>query len=168
MLEIGAGTGLNLRHYPEGIEELVLAEPGAAMASHIDTARYRGDAPVSRVDARAEALPFPDASFDTVVSTLVLCTVADPRLAVAEARRVLRPGGRLLFLEHVRSESAWLGRWQDRLAPGWAAFAEGCQCNRETLPTIAAELRVDSVESRKWRGMAPVVRPLIVGTAVAE
>lgn len=169
VLELGAGTGLNLRHYPAtGIKELVLTEPGAAMAAHIDTSRFRGEAPVRLVGARAEALPFPDESFDTVVATLVFCTVADPELAVAEARRILRPGGRLLFCEHVRAASPRLSRWQDRLADGWADFAEGCRCNRETLPTIEARFRLDSVESASWRGMVPLVSPLAVGEAVAD
>ncbi|MFN8218043.1 MAG: class I SAM-dependent methyltransferase [Solirubrobacterales bacterium] len=169
VLELGAGTGLNLRRYPsEGIEELVLTEPGGAMAARIDTSRFPGTAPVRLLDARAEALPFPDASFDTVVSTLVLCTVAEPALAVAEARRVLRPGGRLLFLEHVRSETARWARWQDRLAGPWATFAEGCQCNRDTLATIAAELEVEAAETASWGGMVPVVRPLVIGAALAS
>src|SRR5215210_5440442 len=95
VLEIGAGTGLNVRHYPDGLD-LVLTEPDEAMAE--------------RLRARAEALPFADDSFDTVVSTLVLCTVPDQPAALREIARILRPGGRLLFAEHVRSDSARWGR----------------------------------------------------------
>ncbi len=113
VLEIGAGTGLNLRHYPADLDELVLAEPGARIGGHIDLGRAPAGVPTRLEQAPAEYLPFEDGSFDTVVSTLVLCTVSDPRRAVAEVARVLRPGGRLLFLEHVRAER--------RLAPGDAA-----------------------------------------------
>jgi SAM-dependent methyltransferase len=167
VLEIGAGTGLNLRHYTDAVEELVLAEPVEQMAGKIDVSVRDDDLAVSVVQARAEELPFADDAFDTVVSTLVLCTVADPERALAEIRRVLRPGGRLLFLEHVRSDSPRLARWQERLAGPWAAFAEGCRCDRDTLPAIASHLAVEEVEHEKWRGMVPIVHPLVVGAAVA-
>jgi SAM-dependent methyltransferase len=166
VLEIGAGTGLNVSLYPSaGIDEIVLAEPVAAMAQRIDAGF--GDAPVSVVQAAAEELPFADDSFDTVVSTLVLCTVGDQERALAEIARVLRPGGRLLFCEHVRAESPRLGRWQDRLAEPWAAWAAGCRCDRETLGAIGGHLRVTRVEAERWRGMPFVVKPLVVGEAVA-
>jgi ubiquinone/menaquinone biosynthesis C-methylase UbiE len=167
VLEIGAGTGLNLAHYPETIDELVLAEPGAEMGGRIDTSRFRGSAPASTVRAAAEELPFEDDRFDTVVSTMVLCTVADPQRAVAETVRVLRPGGQLLFCEHIEAESPRLRRWQHRLAGPWAAFAEGCRCDRATLETIGAAMRIESVEHDRWRGMPPLVRPLVIGSAVA-
>lgn len=167
VLEIGAGTGLNVRHYPDSIDELILTEPVEAMAKRIDTSVRDDDVPVSVVAARAEDLPFADDSFDTVVSTMVLCTVGDPGLAVAEIERVLRPGGQLLFCEHVRSESPRLARWQDRLERPWAAFAEGCRCNQDTLATISARLRVERIERARWRGMVPIVHPLIVGAAGA-
>ena len=167
VLEIGAGTGLNVEHYPDGIETLVLAEPVEEMAARIDVSGRSGTTPVSVVRARAEDLPFADDMFDTVVSTMVLCTVEDAERSIAEIRRVLAPGGRLLFCEHVRSESARLARWQDRLARPWAAFAEGCQCNRDTLEAIGAELSVERVERDKWRGMTPLVHPLVLGEAVA-
>ncbi len=167
VLEIGAGTGLNLPHYPTDLERLVLAEPGELMGGHIDLRR----APVgveTRVErAAAEALPFADESFDTVVSTLVLCTVADPRRAVAEIARVLRPGGRLLFLEHVAAEPGWRRSMQRRSAGAWAGFADGCRCDRDTLATIEAQLRTRSVERAKWRGMPAIVKPLVYGVATA-
>ncbi len=155
VLEIGAGTGLNLPHYPEGIE-LVLTEPDAPMAR-------RAGRPV--VPASAESLPFEDATFDTVVSTLVLCTVADPARAIAEFRRVLRPGGRLLFIEHVRGEER-LARWQDRLDHPWRRIGNGCHANRDTLAALreggfAVEARGDV-----WHRMPRLIRPLAIGTAV--
>lgn len=167
VLEIGAGTGLNLPHYPETIDELVLAEPGAEMWARIDTSGFRGGAPASAVRAAAEELPFEDDRFDTVVSTMVLCTVADPQRAVAEAVRVLRPGGQLLFCEHVEAEAPRLRRWQHRLAGPWAAVADGCRCDRATLETIGAAMRIESVERDRWRGMPPLVTPLVIGSAVA-
>ena len=166
VLEIGAGTGLNLRHYPAaGIEELVLAEPATAMAAKIDLSRFSGEAPVSVVNAPAERLPFPADSFDTVVSTMVLCTVADPERSLAEISRVLRPGGRLLFCEHVESDGRVLGAAQRRLAGPWAAFAEGCRCDRRTVETIGRLMVLGRTERESWRGMTPLVRPLVLGSA---
>jgi ubiquinone/menaquinone biosynthesis C-methylase UbiE len=165
VLEIGAGTGLNLRHYPSSLDELVLAEPVEEMAQRIDASARDDDVPVSVVHARAEELPFADDSFDTVVSTLVLCTVADPERSLAEIRRVLKPGGAFLFCEHVRSESARLARWQHRLAGPWGAFAEGCRCDRDTLSAISRQLRLEGVERERWAGMPIIVHPLVTGAA---
>jgi ubiquinone/menaquinone biosynthesis C-methylase UbiE len=128
----------------------------------------RSERPARVVAAPAEALPFADGTFDTVVSTLVLCTVADVQAAVAEARRVLRPGGRLLFVEHVRAATPRLARWQDRLAGPWAAFAQGCRCNRPTEALLEREFRLDSVERGSWRGMPALVHPLVIGRACVE
>ncbi|MGH3335750.1 MAG: class I SAM-dependent methyltransferase [Nocardioides sp.] len=168
VLEIGAGTGLNLSHYPDEIDELVLVEPSEPMANQLERRRSKSGRSARIVAAPAEALPFGDGSFDTVVSTLVLCTVADPEGALAEVRRVLRPGGRLLFCEHVRSDSARVARWQDRLADAWAGFADGCRCNRDTLATISSQMEVAAVECASWRGMPHLVRPLVLGVAVVR
>ncbi|HYV67862.1 MAG TPA: class I SAM-dependent methyltransferase, partial [Myxococcales bacterium] len=117
-------------------------------------------------EAGAEKLPFEDSSFDTAVATLVLCTVPDPGAAVAEARRVLKPGGRLLFLEHVRSEQPGLARWQDRLERPWRFFGDGCHCNRDTVSTISASgLQVGEVEQDELPKAPPLVRPLVIGSA---
>ncbi len=167
VLEIGAGTGLNLRHYPAGLDRLVLAEPGALMGDRIDLGLAPDDVDAELVRAAAEDLPFPDDSFDTVVATLVLCTVADPRRALREVERVLRPGGQLLFLEHVRADSGWRRRLQRRSVRAWAAFADGCQCDRPTLATIEESLRVESIGRGAWRGMPAVVKPLVWGRATA-
>jgi SAM-dependent methyltransferase len=165
VLEIGAGTGLNLPHYPADLDRLVLVEPGEMMGSHIDLGRAPAEVPADLVRAPAEYLPFADASFDTVISTLVLCTVADPDRAVAEAARVLRPGGRLLFLEHVRADPGLRRTLQRRLARPWAGFADGCRCDRDTLATIEAKMRIEAVERSAWRGMPSIVKPLIRGSA---
>jgi ubiquinone/menaquinone biosynthesis C-methylase UbiE len=127
-----------------------------------------GDAavPVRVVRAPAEELPFEDASFDYVVSTLVLCTVNDPKRALAEARRLLKPGGKLVFMEHVRSEDPKLARWQDRLHPLQLRLGHGCNCNRDTLANVTGSgFRVESLERDTIRKAPPIVRPLIVGTA---
>jgi ubiquinone/menaquinone biosynthesis C-methylase UbiE len=166
VLEVGAGTGLNLRHYPVAIDELVLTEPVVSMARRLERRAGKGKRQPRVVLAPAERLPFPDDAFDTVVSTLVLCTVPEPDRALAEIRRVLKPGGSLLFIEHVRSDSERLARWQDRLARPWAAFASGCQCNRNTLELVEASgMRLADVDRRKWGGMPHVVRPLAIGSA---
>lgn len=165
VLEIGAGTGLNLPHYPAGLEGLILVEPGEAMADHIDLSQAPPDVPVTLLRAPAEHLPFDDDSFDTVVSTLVLCTVSDPARAVAEISRVLKPGGHLLFLEHVGADQGWRRALQRRSARAWAAFADGCRCDRPTLATIEAQLQVESVERGSWRAMPAIVKPLVWGSA---
>ncbi len=166
VLEIGAGTGLNLPHYPAKLDQLVLAEPAANMGDRINLGRAPDGVTARLERAPAEELPFADDSFDTVVSTLVLCTVGDPQRAVAEVARVLRPGGRLLFLEHVRAEPGWRQTLQRRSAAAWAAFADGCRCDRTTLETIEARMRVESVQSGSWRGMPAIVKPLVWGRAV--
>jgi SAM-dependent methyltransferase len=164
VLELGAGTGLNLSHYP-AVAELVLTEPDHAMRGRLARRVAKSRRPARVVAAGAEALPFADASFDTVVSTLVLCTVQDLDAALAEVRRVLAPGGRLLLIEHVRASSSRLERWQDRLAGPWGAFADGCRCNQPTVERLeAAGLRVD-LQPDRWRGMPALVAPLVVGTA---
>lgn len=165
VLEIGAGTGLNIGHYPEGIDELVLAEPEPAMRRRL-ARRLRRHAYAARiVDASAERLPLPDDSVDTVVSTLVLCTVADPERALCEIARVLRPGGQFLFIEHVRAQSTLLARWQDYLFTAWRGFAGGCCCNRPIADLIRG-CGFDMVaDDAVWRGMPRIVHPLIVGRA---
>lgn len=161
VLEIGAGTGANFAHYPEGMRVIAL-EPDPHM---LKRAQSRIDE-LGRTDievrlAPAESLPVANASFDTVVATLVLCTVADVPRSLAEMRRVLRPGGRVVFIEHVRSEGA-LGRAQDVLRPVWSYFGAGCQLNRRTEDALnAAGLQVDITKHMK---AAPWL-PLIIGSA---
>jgi ubiquinone/menaquinone biosynthesis C-methylase UbiE len=164
VLEIGAGTGLNARHYPDGLQQLVLTEPVDGMADRLEKRLAREGLDAEVVRAGAERLPFPDASFDTVVSTMVLCTVPDAQAAIDEIRRVLRPGGKLLFIEHVRADGV-LGRIQDRLERPWKAFADGCVCTRDTLTTLGDAFGRVEAEPAKWAGMPALVHPLHVGHA---
>jgi ubiquinone/menaquinone biosynthesis C-methylase UbiE len=166
-VEVGAGTGLNLPHYRTDVDDLVLLEPDAAMRAHLEQRYATGRRPAQVIAAPAEHLPFDDASVDTVVSTLVLCTVDAPDRALHEIRRVLRPDGQFLFIEHVRSESPLLARWQDRLAPPWRRFARGCRCNRATAALISQSgFAFEEVHEASWRAMPPIVRPLVAGRAV--
>jgi len=168
VLEIGAGTGLNLAHYPAAVEELVLAEPEEPMARRLEARLASLGRAAQVVRAPAEALPFEDERFDTVVCTLVLCTVEDPERALAEIDRVLRPGGRLLFLEHVRSEDPRVARWQDRVHGIWLRCGHGCNCNRPTPALIErSPLEIEAIERGELPKSPPIVRPLVSGRAVA-
>jgi ubiquinone/menaquinone biosynthesis C-methylase UbiE len=169
LLEVGPGPGMNLPHYrPAQIEELVLAEPEEPMARRLERRVAEHGLPARVVRVPAEALPFDDGSFDAVVCTFVLCTVPEPEAALRELRRVLRPGGALLLIEHVRSESARLARWQDRLEAPWRWFAHGCHCNRRTADTLArSAFTVDRLEPGEVPKASPLVRPMISGRAVA-
>ncbi len=165
-IDIGAGTGANLGLFPEAVTELVLSEPDEHMAKRLRRRLGESGAGAKLVEAPAERLPFEDSSFDTAVFTLVLCTVPDPAAALAEAARILRPGGRLLFVEHVRAEDPGLARWQDRLEKPWRFLGDGCHCNRDTVATIeASPLTVERVEHDRLPKAPPLVRPLVRGSA---
>ena len=167
-LEIGAGTGLNLEHWPASVERLVLTEPDPHMTKRLREKVTAAGRPAEVVDAPGEQLPFPDNSFDTVALTLVLCTAPDPAAVLREVDRVLRPGGRLLFLEHVRADDPKLARWQDRLHGPWYLFGNGCHCNRDTVATIeASPLHLERAERGEIPGAVPIVRPKVVGRAGA-
>ena len=164
-LEIGAGTGLNLDRWPK-VEELVLSEPDSHMAAQLRRKLTSRGRRAEVVEAPAERLPFADASFDTVALTYVLCTVPDVPGALREIDRVLKPGGRLLFLEHVRSGDPGLARWQDRLHGAWYLFANGCHCNRDTLAAIdASPLQLERAAHGEIPAAAPLVKPLVTGAA---
>jgi SAM-dependent methyltransferase len=203
VVEIGAGTGVNLDLYGAGTEDLTLIEPDPHMGAKLrDRLAERSDdgpasSPAARatdiagsppgavdvptaaspggsvppparlVTAPAEAIPFDDDTFDTAVATLVLCTVPDPVVAISELARVLKPGGRLLFIEHVRADDPGAARRQDRLEKPWRFMADGCHCNRDTEATLAASaFRIESIDQGTLPKAMPIVRPLIRGTAV--
>jgi ubiquinone/menaquinone biosynthesis C-methylase UbiE len=166
VIEIGAGTGLNLDHYPRDLEQLVLTEPSAAMAAKLKDRLARDSHMAEVVAAPAEQLPYPDDYFDFAIATLVLCTVPDPAAALAEIRRVLKSDGCLLLIEHVRSDDPARAKWQDRLEVPWRIFGNGCHCNRETESLVrAAGLDFTTIEHSKLRKSPPLVRPLIQGRA---
>lgn len=168
VLEIGAGTGHNFAHYPADLERLVLTEPSAAMAAKLRRRVETSGRIAEVVEAPADELPFADDEFDTVVGTLVLCTVDDVERSLAEIRRVLKPGGQLLLIEHVRSDDPGRAKWQDRMETPWRIFGNGCRCNRDTEQLVAAAgFEFSELEHGKMRKSPPIVRPLIQGRAVA-
>ena len=167
ILEIGAGTGTNLRLY-RAAERVIALEPDSAMRARAHDAALEARVPVEVVEGDAMALPFPDASFDTVVFSLVLCTVPDMERVLAEARRGLRPGGTLRFYEHVRAQEPQLARWQDRLERPWGWVGRGCHPNRDTAAAVdAAGFDVLSLEEFDFPAMPLIVRPHIIGIAEA-
>jgi SAM-dependent methyltransferase len=165
VLEIGAGTGRNLPLY-RNATRVVALEPGPGMRARAEQAARAAQLAVEVADGRAEALPFPDAAFDTVVASLVLCTVPDLTQALAEAHRVLRPGGTLRFYQHVRADDPRLARWQDRLERPWGWLAAGCHPNRDVVAAIAAAgFRVLELDRFDFQIMPPLVRPHVLGVA---
>ncbi len=152
VLELGAGSGLNFALYvPEQVERVEAIEPDATMRRYAEPRRAAAPVPITLTRAPAEALPFADGTFDSVVATLVLCSVADPVQALREVRRVLKPGGALLLLEHVRAKSAFAGRVQDMMTPFTTRLAGGCHWNRDTAAAVAgAGFQVTSL--RQVRG----------------
>jgi ubiquinone/menaquinone biosynthesis C-methylase UbiE len=167
VIEIGAGTGANLAFYGPEVTELVLTEPEEPMARRLERKAAGAGLRASIVRAPAERLPFPDDSFDSAISTLVLCTVPDQSRALAEIRRVLRPGGQLLFLEHVRSEDPSVAKWQDRITPLWRRVGNGCHPNRTTAEAIRSSFAAVEVEHGSIPKAPPVFRPLRTGRATA-
>lgn len=165
-LEVGAGTGANLPWYPAAAAPLTLTEPDpdAARRLRARAASIRPDARVLEVGV--DDLPFADGSFDTVVCTLVLCTVPDQHAALSEIHRVLRPDGVLVFVEHVRAHIPALARRQDRWRRPWRVLAGGCEPNRDTVLAIAgAGFTVSEVRRGHMPAAPAIVRPLAFGTA---
>ena len=167
VLEIGGGTGANLPFY-RGDARLTVVEPNPHMARRLRRRAARLGRRVEIVPGRGEKLSFPDSSFDSVVTTLVLCMVEDLYQVVREARRVLRPGGAFLFYEHVASDSPRRRRWEDRLNPAWRFLTTGCNLNRDIAGAIRAGgfSRVHVTAFDLSVGL-PLTLPNIVGVAWA-
>jgi ubiquinone/menaquinone biosynthesis C-methylase UbiE len=165
VVEIGSGTGLTLPHYRHA-ERVVAVEPDRGMAGRIPPKAAASPAAVEIVDASAESLPFPDASFDEAVTIFVLCSVDDQAAALGEIQRVLRPGGALNVLEHVRGHGR-TARWQDRCTPLQRRIFGNCHLNRDTRTAIeAAGFDVSGVEATTIPGSTPLVRDGIYGRAI--
>ena len=171
VLEIGAGNGMNFSHYPSAVEEVVALEPEAYLRERAERAAL--DAPV-RVSVGADAaypLPLEAASADAAVASLVLCTVPDPASALAEMRRVLKPGAELRFMEHVRSDHARKARLQERLDRWgiWPRLGGGCHCARDTVSAIeAAGFRVERLRRFNLGPAWIITNPHVLGVARAS
>jgi ubiquinone/menaquinone biosynthesis C-methylase UbiE len=164
VLEVGAGTGASIPCYPEAVTELILAEPDPHMRRRLQA---RVDDRCSVIGDPIEALSVGDESFDAVVCSLVLCSVESPATALGELHRVLRPGGELLFVEHV---AAWDNpgrlRWQHRVEPVWKRVAGNCHLTRDTERSIReAGFEIEQLERDTVRKVMPLVRPSIRGRA---
>jgi SAM-dependent methyltransferase len=168
VLEVGAGTGANVAHYGPRVARLVLSEPDLHMRRRLRAAVRRARLPnVDVLGASLGALPMAASSFDVVVSTLVLCSVPDVAAALADAYRVLRPGGRLVFIEHVAAEAnpARL-RWQRLMEPLWRRLAGNCHLTRRTDEAlVAAGFSIDRIQRESIRKAMPLVRPSVRGVA---
>lgn len=135
VLEVGSGTGINFPYYLQA-EKVIAIEPAPLMRDQSLNRAANAHVPIEVITARAEELPFPDDSFDVVVSTLVFCTIPDPIKALEEVKRACKPNGTVLFFEHVRLNHRFLGRLQDWLTPVWKRLCDGCHLNRDTLEVI--------------------------------
>ncbi|XRQ09180.1 class I SAM-dependent methyltransferase [Actinomadura welshii] len=171
-LEIGAGNGYNLPHYTADVTELVVTEPSPYMMRHLERRMAEEPPPVGGwelMEIGAERLPFPDDSFDTVVATFVHCTIPSPEAALREIDRVLRPGGRYLFLEHVRAgKGTVLGRFQDLIQRPHRYVCAGCYPNRDIEAALrASALTVERLEHGTMPRAFISVRPTILGSARA-
>lgn len=169
IVEIGAGTGKNIRHYPSTVERLVLTEPVAAMRDQLRE-RAASSTPdsfsIEIVDATADRLPVPTATADVVVATLVLCSVPDLGAAVEEIRRVLRPDGSLLLIEHVAAANPRERRWQSRLDPVWTWLEGSCHLDHDTPAALAAAgFDVSGLDRRHPPRQPPLFRDVLVGRA---
>jgi ubiquinone/menaquinone biosynthesis C-methylase UbiE len=154
VLEIGLGTGLSLANYPPGVTQLTAVDVAAMLPKVVAERIAKAPFPVRFVQITAEKLPFPDASFDCVVSNLTLCTIPDAALALGEIRRVLKPNGQFLFMEHGRADEAGLARWQDRLNGIQKAIAGGCNLNRRIDALIkSAGLDVTKLDRFEFAAM---------------
>lgn len=166
ILEIGPGTGINLPLYPKSAGNLIALEPNPAMAARLSRRTYAGSGDVALLEGFARDLPFDDDTFDTIVTTLVLCSVPDPIETLTELKRVLHPDGQLLFLEHVASPNHTLRKWQDRVDPLWHRLTGDCHLNRRTKDAlITAGFHIETLDHAPMPGAPALVRPTIRGIA---
>jgi SAM-dependent methyltransferase len=157
VLEIGVGSGLNLPLYGGAVRHVIGLEPSLKLLSMARGAVSESSQPIEFLHASAEAIPLENGSVDTVVSTWTLCSIPDVTSALGEMRRVLRPDGRLLFVEHGLSPDSYVRRWQDRLTPLWKRIGGGCHLNRPIAQLIeGAGFRVEHVATGYMKGPRPM------------
>jgi ubiquinone/menaquinone biosynthesis C-methylase UbiE len=157
VLEVGVGSGLNLPHYGEKATRIIGLDPSAKLLSMAERARKPVSLPVDLLKGSAEAIPLDAKSVDTVVTTWTLCSIPDVMRALSEMRRVLRPSGRLLFVEHGRSPDPNVRRWQDRLTPLWRRIGGGCHLNRAISQLIEESgFRIERMDTGYMKGPKPM------------
>ena len=167
VLEIGFGTGLNLPHYPHAVTSLTALDPATLLPKKVARRISRGSLPVELVRLSAETLPFEDGRFDCAVSTWTLCTIPEPVAALREVRRVLKPGGKYLFLEHGRSDDARVAKWQDSFNPVQRVIGCGCNLNRPIDALVAqAGLRIEKLDRYAMPGVPRIAGEMYRGVAI--
>ncbi len=166
VLEIGFGTGLNLPHYPRAVTSLTALDPATLLPKKVARRISRGSLPVELVRLSAETLPFEDGRFDCAVSTWTLCTIPDSVAALREVRRVLKPGGTFVFLEHGRSDDAWVAKWQDFFNPLQRHIACGCNLNRPIDALISqGGLKIERLDRFLLPGVPRIAGEMYRGVA---
>jgi ubiquinone/menaquinone biosynthesis C-methylase UbiE len=166
VLEVGAGTGYNLAYYPDRVSDLTITDGMTGMLRRARKRAEQAGRQVTVTTTPVESMPFEDDTFDTVVGTLLLCSVDDQDRALAEIRRVLKPGGQYLFFEHVRSTDPKVAHSQDRWEGVWRVVAQGCHPNRDTLPRIESAFTIDEIERSEVPFGPKIVRPYVLGRAI--
>lgn len=170
VVEVGAGHGLNFPHYPPTVTEVVAIEPEPALRAQAIEAARDATVPITVIDGTAEALPLGDGEVDAAVACLVLCSVRDQAAALAELRRVLRPGGELRFYEHVRAQDPRFARYQDVMRPLWKVVGGNCHTNRDTAAAIEqAGFAINAIERFRFPPKGPPlpVLPHVLGRATS-
>ncbi len=158
VLEIGIGSGLNLPFYATAVDRIIGLDPSPKLLTMAREARRETPASVELVESSAEAIPLSDGSIDTVVTTWTMCSIPDVHRALGEMRRVLKPGGRLLFVEHGRAPDLNVRKWQDRLTPAWRCIGGGCHLNRAIGELVeGAGFRIERLDTGYMRGPKPMV-----------
>lgn len=157
VLEIGIGSGLNLPYYGTTVEQVVGLDPSPKLLAMARAAARRAAIPLDLIENSAETIPLYNRSIDTVVTTWTMCSISDVQRALGEMRRILKPEGRLLFVEHGRSPGPGVRGWQDRLTPIWRRIGGGCHLNRAISELIeGAGFRIERIETGYMRGPKPM------------